>query len=93
MKMIVCSKSEALKKIRDINEDDVVLILTVMNVRKKLHWKPRKINKKKGERLIKKSDRILYQDNDFFGVLSLYGVNEKEKDIINNILFPQKELE
>lgn len=89
MKMIVCSKSEALEKINSIKEDDVVFILTVMNVRKRLHWKPKKINKKSGERLIKKSDRILYQDNDFFGVLSLYNVNEKEKDIINNILFPQ----
>lgn len=50
----------------------------------------RKIKKKNGEELIKKADNICYQDNNFFGTLSLYGVVQ-EKDIIHNILFPQLE--
>ena len=55
-----------------------------------MHEKPEKIKKKNGEELIKQAEDILYQDNDFFGTLSLYGVL-KEKDIVHNILFPQLE--
>ena len=55
-----------------------------------MHRKPEKIRKKNGEELIKQAEDILYQDNDFFGTLSLYGVL-KEKNIVHNILFPQLE--
>ncbi len=50
----------------------------------------KKIKKEKGEELIKQAENILYQNNDFFGTLSLYGVL-REKDVIHNILFPQLE--
>ena len=36
------------------------------------------------------ADSIEYEDNDFFGRFSLYGV-VRDKNIIQNILFPQLE--
>ena len=51
------------------------------------------IKKKKGKSLVDKATEIKYQDNDFFGMLSLYGVLEKnmDKNVIHNISFPQME--
>lgn len=72
-----------------MDENDIV-ILSVINRKTYVHDIPRKIEKKNGEELIRKADNILYQNNDFFGTLSLYGVL-KEKNIIHNILFPQLE--
>lgn len=72
-----------------MNEDDVV-ILTVLNRRTYLHDVPKKIKKTAGKDLIQRANNILYQDNDYFGIFSLYGV-KKEPDIIHNILFPQLE--
>ena len=64
--------------------------LTIIDKKMYMHRKPEKIRKKNGEELIKQAEDILYQDNDFFGTLSLYGVL-KEKNIVHNILFPQLE--
>lgn len=89
MGMIVCSVKEACKLMEHMDENDTV-ILTVIDKKTYLHDIPRRIKKKRGEELIKQADDIFYQDNDFFGTLSLYGVL-KEKDIIRNILFPQLE--
>lgn len=88
MEMIVCSVKEACELMEHMNENDTV-ILTVIDKRTYLHSVPERIEKKNGEELIKQANDILYQDNDFFGILSLYGL--KEKDIIRNILFPQLE--
>lgn len=89
MSVIVCSVKEACKLMEHMNEDDIV-ILSVMDKKTYSHKVPKKIKKKKGEELIKAADGIYYQDNDFFGTLSLYGVL-KERDIIHCILFPQLE--
>ncbi|MCI8485406.1 MAG: hypothetical protein HFH41_13875 [Lachnospiraceae bacterium] len=86
---IVCSVKEAYKLMEHMDENDMV-VLSVINRKTYVHDIPRKIEKKNGEELIRKADNILYQNNDFFGTLSLYGVL-KEKNIIHNILFPQLE--
>lgn len=87
--IVVCSVKEACELIEHMSEDDIV-ILTIFNRRTYLHNKSKKIQKKKGEELIRQADDIYYQDNDIFGRLSLYGVL-KEQDIVHNILFPQLE--
>lgn len=89
MGMIVCSVKEAFELMKHMDANDTV-ILTVVDKKTYSHDIPKKIKKKSGEELIKQADDILYQDNDFFGTLSLYGVL-KEKNIIHNILFPQLE--
>lgn len=89
MGVIICSAKDACKLMEHMNEDDVV-ILSVINRKTYTHDIPQKIRKKKGEELIKKANNIFYQDNDFFGTLSLCGVL-KENDTIHNILFPQLE--
>lgn len=89
MGVIVCSVKEAFELMKHMDENDTV-ILTVVDKKTYLHDIPKKIKKKSGEELIKQADDILYQNNDFFGTLSLYGVR-KENDIIHSILFPQLE--
>ncbi|MCI9094448.1 MAG: hypothetical protein HFF36_11830 [Coprobacillus sp.] len=89
MEVIVCSVKEAFDLMKHMTENDIV-VLSVVNKKTYVHDIPRKIKKRNGEELIKKADNICYQDNDFFGTLSLYGVL-KEKDTIHNILFPQSE--
>lgn len=89
MGVIVCSVKEAFELMKHMDENDMV-VLSVFNKKTYVHDIPRKIRKKKGEELIEKANNICYQDNDFFGTLSLYGVLQ-EKDTIHNILFPQLE--
>ena len=89
MGVIVCSVKDAFELMKHMNENDMV-VLSGVNKRTYVHDIPRRIRRKNGEELIKKADNIYYQDNDFFGTLSLYGVLQ-EKDIIHNILFPQLE--
>ena len=89
MGFVVCSAKEACKLMQHIDEN-VLVILTIFDKKMYMHRKPEKIRKKNGEELIKQAEDILYQDNDFFGTLSLYGVL-KEKNIVHNILFPQLE--
>ena len=50
----------------------------------------KELKRKKGENLIDNADSIEYQDNEFFGRLSLYGVTS-EKNLIHNLLFSQLE--
>lgn len=87
--IIICSVKEACELMKHMNQDDTV-ILTILNKKTHAHDMPKRIKKKEGEELIEQADNIYYQDNDFFGTLSLYGVL-KEEDIIHNILFPQLE--
>lgn len=89
MGVIVCSAKEACKLMEHMNENDMV-ILSVVNKKTYVHDIPQKIKKKNGEELIKEAGNIYYQNNEFFGTLSLYGVLQEE-DIIHNILFPQLE--
>lgn len=89
MGVIVCSVKDAFELMKHMDENDMV-VLSVFDKKTHIHDIPRKIKKKNGEELIKQADDILYQDNDFFGTLSLYGVL-KEQDTIHNILFPQLE--
>lgn len=89
MGAIVCSVKDAFELMKHMNENDMV-ILSIINKSTYIHDIPKRIRKKSGEELIKKANNICYQNNDFFGTLSLYGVLQ-EKDIIHNILFPQLE--
>lgn len=89
MGVIVCSVKDAFELMQHMDENDMV-VLSVLDRKTHIHDVPKKIKKRKGEELIKQADDIFYQDNDFFGTISLYGVL-KEKDTIHNILFPQLE--
>lgn len=89
MGVIVCSVKDAFELMKHMDENDMV-ILSVVNKKTYTHKVPEKIKKKKGEELIKAADGIYYQDNDFFGILSLYGVL-KERNLIHCLLFPQLE--
>ena len=86
MGAVICSIREACKLIdMDVNN---MVVLTTINKENFLHEVPKRIMKQQGKELIEQAEDIFYQDNDFFGVLSLCGV-VKNKDIIHNILFPQ----
>lgn len=87
--VVVCSVKEAYKLMDHMNEDDIV-VLTVFNKKTYVHDKSKRIQKRKGEELIRQANDIYYQNNDIFGRLSLYGVL-KEQNIVHNILFPQQE--
>lgn len=53
-----------------------------------IHTKPKQISIDEGKRIISRALTIDYEDDDFFGLLSLEGVHEF---IVHNIKFPQKE--
>ena len=53
-----------------------------------IHTRPKQITIDEGKRIINKVDTVDYQDNDFFGLLSLDGVQEF---MVHNIKFPQIE--
>ena len=89
MNEIKCSVEEALEMLSHMDKNDEVII-TINNKVTHQHTKAKRIKKQNGEELIVKANGILYQDNEYFGRLSLYGVL-KNKDIIHNILFPQLE--
>lgn len=88
--IITCSVKEASKLMEHLDDDDMVT-LTIMNKKSCIHLKPERIKKKNSEELIKCAECIQYQNNDFFGRISLFGTKRDNKDIIQNILFPQLE--
>lgn len=88
--IITCSVKEATKLMEHLDEDDMVTLTIIDKKAKIIHSQPKIIKKKNGEKLLEKAETIEYQDNDFFGRFSLYGVT-KERSIIQNILFPQRE--
>lgn len=53
-----------------------------------IHTRPKKISIKESKKIINNASTIDYQNNDFFGLLSLEGMQEF---VIHNIKFPQKE--
>lgn len=90
MGFIICSVKDAFELMKHMDENDMV-VLSIMDRKTFIHnGFPKRIKKKKSEELIKQAEDIRYQDNDFFGTLSLSGVL-KEKNIIHNISFPQLE--
>lgn len=86
---IVCSAKQACELMNHMDDNDLV-ILRVIDRKTYIHNPNKNIKKKSGEELIKRADNIMYQNNDFFGTLSLYGVI-RDKNVIHNILFPQLE--
>ena len=90
MGVIVCTVKEAYELMKHLDENDTV-ILTVIDKKTYFHEVPKRKKKKNGEELIQQANDIIYQNNDFFGILSLYGVLKEEDNIIHNILFPQLE--
>lgn len=76
------SKEEA-KKIID-NAPDKIWVDSFNGITF-IHTKPRQISKTEGCILVSQSETIDYQDNDFFGLLSLEGIQEM---MIHNIRFP-----
>lgn len=89
----VISKEEAKRRIDASPSDEVVWM--DMNRITLTHSKAKRIRKKEGKKLINAAEEVLYQNNDYFGTLSLCGVLLDKKrcgdDIIHNILFPQLE--
>lgn len=88
-KTITCSVEDAIMLLAHMKKDDVVT-LTVLNTKTLKHDVPKKIKKQQGEFLIRKAKKIAYQDNDFFGRLTLYEIM-KDNNIVHSILFPQQE--
>lgn len=88
--IITCSVKEATKLMEHLNEDDMVTLTIVDKKAKIIHSKPQRIKKKNSEKLLAKAETIEYQNNDFFGRFSLYG-GTKERNMVQNILFPQLE--
>ncbi len=88
--VILVSKERA-KQLIDESPCDMVLITTVNTITFQ-HSNNKRVKKRSGVALINKAKEIKYQDNDFFGTLSLYGISEPkvEKNTIHNILFPQE---
>ena len=86
---IVCSAKDAIKLMEHMNKEDLV-VLNVVNRKNYIH-QIEKIKKEKGENLIKQADSVYYQDNDFFGTISLFGVLKENNFTVHNILFPQLE--
>lgn len=86
---ITCSVKEAKEHMKHLNDDDMVT-LTLVNQKTRIFGEPIRIYKTESENLIDKARCIEYQDNGFFGRFSLYGAT-RDKNIIQNILFPQLE--
>ena len=88
--IITCSVKEALKLMEHLDDDDMVT-LTIINRKTCIHTEPKRIKKKSSEELMNCAECIQYQNNDFFGRISLFGIKRDSKDIVHNILFPQLE--
>ena len=87
---LTVSKEEA-KKMIDAAPGDSVTI-AIYNKSTMIH-KPTLRNKKKiVKELIELAKEIGYQDNDFFGVIGCLS-NEKEGELMRNIMFPYPMLE
>lgn len=71
---------------RMIDETPGMIWIDSFNGMTFIHTRPRQITVDEGKRIINKANTINYQDNDFFGLLSLDGVQEF---MVHNIKFPQ----
>ncbi|WP_024347401.1 hypothetical protein [Lacrimispora indolis] len=93
---IVVSKEEAIRKIMEAPGDTVVIgKISITNQPVHfIHDKPVRSKKMDGKLLIIAANEIEYQNNNYFGTLSLHGIEkeeEEEESVIHNILFPQLE--
>lgn len=79
------SKEEAKKR---IDEAPGMIWMDSFNGVTYIHTRPRQITIDEGKRIINKANTVDYQNNDFFGLLSLEGVQEF---MVHNIKFPQIE--
>ena len=79
------SKEEAHRR---IDETPGMIWMDSFNGVTYIHTRPRQITIDEGKRIINKATTVDYQDNDFFGLLSLEGVQEF---MVHNIKFPQRE--
>jgi len=87
---IVVSKEEAIQKIMEAPGDTVIIgKFLIVNPPHYIHDRPVRSKKKDGELLIIAAKEIEYQNNNYFGTLSLHGI--KEEAVTHNILFPQLE--
>ncbi len=86
--VITISKLEAIKKIIDSPSDTVKL--DIMDEITLIHEPVVNINKEKGKSYINKADKVCYNDNQFFGTLSLCGVLKDNQNKIHRIMFAQQ---
>ena len=91
IEMVTVTKDVAKRMIDEAPGDMVTIITIATNTH--VHSKPKRREKEEGKKLIDSARKISYQDNDFFGRMSLYGVKEENNNIkmVHNILFPQIE--
>ena len=91
IEMVTVTKDVAKRMIDEATGDMVTIITIATNTN--VHSKPKRREKEEGKKLIDSARKISYQDNDFFGRMSLYGVKEENNNIkmVHNILFPQIE--
>lgn len=87
--VITCTVKEAKRHINHLNDNDMITLI-VMNKASRIFEEPKRIYKIDSEALIDKAKCIEYQNNGYFGRFSLYGTTF-DKNIIQNILFPQLE--
>lgn len=87
---LTVSKEEA-KKMIDAAPGDSVTI-AIYNKSTMIHKSTLRNKKKIGKELIELAKEIGYQDNDFFGVIGCLS-NEKEGELMRNIMFPYPMLE
>jgi hypothetical protein len=87
---IVVSKDEAIRKIMEAPGDTVIIgKILISNPSSYIHDRSVRSKKKDGELLIIAAKEIEYQNNNYFGTLSLHGT--REESVIHSILFPQIE--
>lgn len=87
---LTVSKEEA-KKMIDAAPGDIVTI-AIYNKSTMIHKPTLRKKKKIGKELIELAREIGYQDNDFFGIIGCLS-NEKEGELMKNIMFPYPMLE
>ena len=86
--IITLSKLEAIKKIMDSPSDTVKL--DIMDEITLIHEPVVNINKEKSKVYINKADKVCYNDNQIFGILSLCGVIKDDSNKIHRIMFAQE---
>lgn len=91
--LIKITKEQAKKMIDDVKTPDDMIVLNIVEQNDVNSYIHRSIRKKKeyGRELVDKATNALYEDNNFFGIISLKGVVKNKVNITHNILFPQLE--
>lgn len=87
--MLIISAKDAKEKLKNV-PDNTLIFLDIVDVGNYVHQPKKSISYEEGEKLIDLANEVQYQNNDFFGLLSLIGVT-KDVDKIHNVIFPQRE--